>query len=395
MQHSYAVAARWQGGFDDDGLQRWAADLRARLTMDAVTLGLIYMTPGLFPHASEVLEVLRVHAQIPLLAGCSSTGLICNGEEAEDTDGLVLALFHLPGAEVQAFRFEQSQLEAVEGDGFWNGETGLGPDQTNGWLVFADPFHLDPETWLRQWSADWPAAPILGGLASGDFQQRTTQVYLNGDVFEEGGVAVSIGGEVALESVIAQGCTPIGQPWAITKVEQHIIHEIANRPAYHVLVDTFNALPAAEQKRMQGNLFVGLVTNEYREEFHRGDFLIRNLMAADPEAGCILVGAFPRVGQTIQFQKRDRQAASDDLKAMLEDAKQRLTGRTIYGGSLHCCNGRGQRLFGKPSHDASSAQEQLGPLALAGFFCNGEIGPVGGKNFLHGYTASLALFVKK
>lgn len=395
MHTRHAVTGRWSGDYDEPGVQAWAEALRRQLAADSVSLGLLFTTPQMFPHAEELLEVLRVHAQIPLLVGCSSTSLICDGTEDEEATGFVLALFDLPGANLKAVRFQQGQVEASEGAEYWHRETGVTPKSTNGLLVFADPFHLDAESWLRQWNAAYPGVRIVGGLASGDLAHRLTQVYLDGEVLEEGGVAISVGGEVELCSVIAQGCTPIGEPWPITKVEQHIIHQIANRNAYEVLVETFNALPQKEQKRMQGNLFVGLVTNEYQDEFQRGDFLVRNLLGADPNAGCIAVGAHPRAGQTLQFQKRDGKAASEDLAKMLEKARTRLAGRTIYGGALHCCNGRGERLFGQTHHDAGMIQEKFGPLALAGFFCNGEIGPVGDTNFLHGYTASLALFVKK
>jgi len=195
--------------------------------------------------------------------------------------------------------------------------------------------------------------------------------------------------------VISQGCTPIGETWTITKVDRHFINEIGNRPAYQVLVETFNKLSAPDQKKSSGNLFVGLVMNEYLEEFRCGDFLIRNLLGADPKSGSIAVGALPRLGQTVQFQRRDAAAASEDMEALLSQAKQDLGGAPIYGACLSCCNGRGQRLFGQPSHDAQLIQKRLGPLGLTGFFCNGEIGPVGERNFLHGYTASLALFVRK
>jgi small ligand-binding sensory domain FIST len=162
-----------------------------------------------------------------------------------------------------------------------------------------------------------------------------------------------------------------------------------------VLAETYNNLSPEDQKQARGNLFVGLVVNEYLDEFHRGDFLIRNLMGADPNTGTIAVGAYPRPGQTMQFQCRAASTGTEDITVLLERMKQRLSGKTIYGGCLCSCNGRGQHLFGQPNHDARHVQEHLGPLGLAGFFCNGEIGPVGEKNFLHGYTASLALFVKK
>jgi small ligand-binding sensory domain FIST len=230
---------------------------------------------------------------------------------------------------------------------------------------------------------------------SGDFNEQSTQVYLNGEAFEEGGVAISVGGDVGLVGVTSQGCTPIGETWTLTKVEQNIIHEIGNRPAYEVLAETFNQLPPEEQKRARGNLFIGLVVNEYLEDFHRGDFLIRNLLGADPRSGSIAVGAAPRLGQTIQFQRRSAAAATEDMNELLARTRSKLENKTIYGGCLCSCNGRGQGMFGRPNHDAQLVQQRLGPFGLAGFFCNGEIGPVGERSFLHGFTASLALFVKR
>jgi small ligand-binding sensory domain FIST len=394
MSNQFAVTAHWAGGFDETGLAAWAAQLRRQLRAPRVSLGLVFATPQFFPQAAQMLEVLRVHAQIPLLLGCSSNSLIVGDHELESNAGLVLGLFHLPGAQLKECHFTQEQVEEANGPGYWHSETDTDPDTVNGWLVFADPYNLDGESWLRQWNEAYPGRRVLGGLASGDHAEGVTQVYLNGDVFEAGGVAVAVGGEVELRSVLSQGCTPIGETWTITRVERNLIHEIANRPAYKVLLDTFNHLPPDEQRRSQGNLFVGLVVNEYQEEFHQGDFLIRNLLGADPASGVLAVGALPRLGQTIQFQRRDATAATEDMTALLHRARKELAGATLYGGCLCCCNGRGHRLFGQPNHDAGMIQRQIGPLALAGFFCNGEIRPVGERNFLHGYTASLALFVK-
>jgi small ligand-binding sensory domain FIST len=391
----YSIAAHWPGDFDEAGLQQWAANLRAQLAAPQVSLGLVFMSPKFFPQAKQVLEILRVHAKIPLLAGCSSQSLIAGGEELEEDPGLTLALYSLPGADLKAFHFKQEQVEEANGPGYWRLETGIEPEQTNGWLAFIDPFHLDSEAWLHTWNEAYAPLPVMGGLASGDFSEQRTQIYLNGDVFEEGGVAISVGGAVNLASVISQGCTPIGDTWTLTRVQDNIIHEIGNRPAYKVLEETFNQLTPAEQKIARNNLFVGLVVNEYLEDFHRGDFLIRNLLMADPHSGSIAVGAFPRAGQTMQFQRRSAAAAMEDMDELLGRAVKQLGGAQVYGGCLCSCNGRGQGLFGRPNHDAKCVQDQFGPIGVAGFFCNGEIGPIGEKNFLHGFTASLALFVKK
>ena len=394
MNTEFSIAAHWPGDFEENRLREWAENLRGQLLAPQVSLGLVFMSPKLFPHAKAALEILRVHARIPLLAGCSSTGLIAGAREMENTDGLVLALYSLPSAEVNGVHFTQAQVEEANG-AYWHLETGVEPKHTNGWLVFVDPFHLDSESWIRGWNEAYAPVPTFGGLASGNFSDQTTQVYLNGDVFEEGGVAISVGGAVKLAGVISQGCTPIGETWTLTRVEKNIIHHIGNRPAYAVLAETFQKLPPDEQRKAQGNLLIGLVVNQYLEDFHRGDFLVRNLIGGDPNSGVLAVGALPRAGQMMQFQRRDAAAATEDMNELLARAKRQLDGATIYGGCLCCCNGRGKNLFGAPDHDAGLVQKQLGPLGLAGFFCNGEIGPVGGKNYLHGFTASLALFVKK
>ena len=394
MPERYSIAAHWAEGFDEAGLQKWAENLRGQLDHE-ISLGLVFMAPRFFTQAKQVLEILRVHARIPLLLGCSSQCLIVGSDEIEQNAGLTLALYALPKAELKAFHFTQEQVEEAFGPGYWALESGVERDQTHGWLVFIDPFHLDSESWLKTWNETYAPAPVLGGLASGEFTEQTTQVYLNGEVYEEGGVALSVGGAFALEGMVSQGCTPIGETWTLTKVEQNIIREIGNRPAYEVLAETFGQLKPDEQRKARGNLFIGLVVNEYLEDFHRGDFLVRNLLGADPNSGSIAVGALPRLGQTVQFQRRSASAATEDMEALLSRTRTRVGDRMVYGGCLCCCNGRGQNLFGQPSHDARMVQERLGPLGLTGFFCNGELGPVGDKNFLHGYTASLALFVKR
>ncbi len=395
MQIGHAFAAHWSGGFDESSLAEWARKARRDLGSTKVSLGLVFMSPQFFPQAQAVLEILRVHAQIPLLVGCSSSGLIAGSQEIEEHAGLVLGLYSLPDATLKACRITEEQVQEANGPGYWHLETGVGPEENQGWLTFLDPFHLDCESWVQGWNEAYPAHPILGGLASGEGTEQRTQLYLNGEVYETGGVAISFGGGVELMGVISQGCTPIGETWTITKADRNFIYEIGNRRAYEVLLETYQRLTPEDQQKTRGNVLVGLVINEYLEEFHRGDFLVRSLLGADPRSGIIAVGALPRQGQTMQFQRRDAAAATEDMTALLNRARQQLAETTIFGGCLCSCNGRGQRMFGLAHHDAQLIQSQLGALCLAGFFCNGEIGPVGDRNFLHGYTASLALFVKK
>ena len=198
---------------------------------------------------------------------------------------------------------------------------------------------------------------------------------------------IGLGGAACLRPVVSQGCEPIGDAWTITDVAGHIVKTIGSRPAYQVLVETVQGLDAARRQRANGNLLVGLAMDEYRDEFERGDFLIRNLMGVDPKSGAIAVAAEPRIGQTLQFQIRDAHAADEELRHMLRSTLDSPSAAAL----LFACNGRGVGLFGAPDHDARTVRELLGPVPLAGLFCNGEIGPVGAATYVHGFTASLAL----
>jgi small ligand-binding sensory domain FIST len=236
--------------------------------------------------------------------------------------------------------------------------------------------------------------PLIGGLASGNYRRRTTYLFLDDQVYEDGAVGVAIGGAYAVKTVVSQGCAPIGETWTITATQGNVIETIGMRPALEVLYDAFNSLTPETQERARSNLLVGLAMNEYRDEFGRGDFLIRGLLGINQDAGTITVGAEPRVGQTLQFQLRDPEAADEDLVTLLNVARSDTSGDFPgVGALLCCCNGRGAGLFGEPNHDVQKLEEVLGPMPVAGFFCNGEIGPVGGQNFLHGFTASLAIIV--
>lgn len=393
--HTHAVTAHWHEAFDETHFQQWVEQLRAQFSKPVVGLGLVFIGPAYQEHAVAIQEIIKVHGRVRLLAGCSGTRLITGAEEIENHAGVVVGLYHLPGVELKACRFTQYQVAESSGASYWHEQTGVGPNETNGWLVFADPFTLDAETWLEQWDQAFHPVPTVGGLASGDDQSTGTEVYLDGAVYDEGGVAVSVGGAVRIEALISQACTPIGETWTITKAEGNYIHRIGNRPAYQVLVDTFNALPREQKKLAEGNLLVGLVADEYKEEYHRGDFLIRNLLGGDPQSGILAVGARPRTGQSLQFHCRDAAAASSDLKSLLRGAREHLAGVNVYGACLCSCTGRGRNLFGIPNHDAAVVQQHLGPIGLTGLFCNGEIGPAGGRACLHGHSASLALFAAR
>ncbi len=262
-------------------------------------------------------------------------------------------------------------------------------EKCEAWIVLGDPASLGIEEWLRDWNAAHPGVPCHGGLAS---SARGEEFFVFQDhQFVHAAVALGFRGGVRVESVVSQGCRPIGEPLTITGVEQNVIHSLGARRAYDRLNETVAALSSADQLRARGNIFAGLAMSEYVDEFKTGNFLVRNLLGADPQSGALALGALPRVGQTLQFQLRDRRSANEDLQRLLLEKTRH--GVKPFASLVFSCAGRGKGLFGVAHHDANALSEHFGPLPSAGFFCNGEIGPVGGSNFVHGYTASIALLV--
>ncbi|MEE9278118.1 MAG: FIST C-terminal domain-containing protein, partial [Dehalococcoidia bacterium] len=218
-----------------------------------------------------------------------------------------------------------------------------------------------------------------------------TAVFLDGRVYPRGAVLLGIAG-VKVHTIVAQGAEPLGRPLTITDCEGNVVKRIGSQPALTILRETLGELDESTRGRATRNLLVGLAMDEYRDEHGRGDYLIRNIAGVDEESGAIAINAVPRVGQTFQFQFRDAEAADEDLRQQLAEFKGKLGDDQVVLGTLLCaCNGRGRGLFGAADHDAGAIADALGPVPTAGFFCNGEIGPVGGSNFLHGFTASIAV----
>jgi small ligand-binding sensory domain FIST len=252
-------------------------------------------------------------------------------------------------------------------------------------LLAVDPFTFPTDAFLQRVRDDRPDLTILGGFASGSNRPGGNRLLVDGQQWAQGAAGVLLSGANAT-TVVSQGCRPIGDPFVVTRGERNFVAELGGRPALDRLRELADG--ASEDDRallQQGGLQLGFVVDEHRAEFGRGDFLVRSVVGADRDTGAIAVGEQVAIGRTVQFHVRDAAAADDELRAL-------LTGREARGAVMFTCNGRGRGMFGEPGHDAGVVAELLGPIPLAGMFCAGEIGPVGGQNFLHGFTASLALF---
>ena len=354
-----------------------------------VTCGFVFASADYAPHLADFLELVQVHGHVPVLAGSSGMGLVGTGTEAEGASGFSLLLLHLPETTVHPVRLpvlgEDESLDAA-----WvRSLAGRGAEHCTSWIIVANPFQLPVEPWLDAWNAAWPGVPMVGGLASGGRSGDQCFVAHNHEIIE-GGLALGFAGGVRVDTLVSQGCRPVGESQTITGAEGHLVTTLGSRPAYQVLDETFGGLSTADKQIANGNLFVGLAMSEYLEEFKTGDFLIRNLLGGDPQAGVLAIGAHPRIGQTMQFQLRDRASADAELRHLTAAAT--AAGAQPFASLVFACSGRGRNLFGTPNHDALALREAFGQHASAGFFCNGEIGPVAAKNFVHGYTASVALF---
>ena len=258
-------------------------------------------------------------------------------------------------------------------------------------LLIADPYTFPADGLLAHLNDKAPGAVVMGGMASASLAPRQSRLFLDNRVLTSGAVGVHLP-EAEIHPLVAQGCRPVGDAYIITRAEGNVIHELGGRPPLVRLREMAAAMPSRDNELLARGLQLGVVIDEHRDEPGRGDFLIRGVVGADPGTGAIAVGDRIRVGQTVQFHVRDAESADEDLRRALERESRVLGGRRPAGALLFTCNGRGSRLFAEPDHDAGLIAATLGDIPVAGFFCDGELGPVGGQNFLHTFTASIALF---
>ncbi|AMV36930.1 FIST N-terminal domain-containing protein [Planctomyces sp. SH-PL62] len=318
--------------------------------------------------------------------GCTGEGVVGDDLEVENKPALAVWSLTSPGVEIQPVRFDPG------GGSLRQSLDSLEKPSESTLILLADPFSFGVNDLLKLANEHHPGLRIVGGMASGGSEPGANRLLLDGDAFTDGAVAMRLSGPIAIRTVVSQGCRPIGRTMLVTKAEQNVIRELGRRPALESLREVFLTLPPEDVEKVQEGLHIGRVINEYQESFHRGDFLVHNVVGAD-ESGSIQISDLIRVGQTVQFHIRDAETADEDLRESLARVPHGADGSAVPAGALlFTCNGRGSRLFGTPNHDVSVIRDVLGPIPVAGFFAMGELGPIGGQNFIHGYTASVAVF---
>lgn len=390
VESNRASSRLFSGTFDADRIESLVIECREDLETDP-TVVFAFVSPDWRPHLSELGEILQIHGHSPLVLGSSTDGLVGVGEERENTSGLTLLFLHLPNTVVKPAIIRASDAEKLEDLILHPESADGGVDEEGACIVLGDPVNLPAENWLRQWNALWPNSPCYGGLASGDPEDEGFFLFRETGLVEDAAaLLLHLIGGVRLAGVVSQGCRPIGEPYTITEVDDNVLVTVGQRQAYEILEQAYDTLEDDEQEAARGNIFAGLAVNEYIDEFKRGDFLVRNIIGGDPTAGILALGAWPRVGQTLQFQLRDSEAADEDFRLQCEQAQEEFG--QPFASLLFTCGGRGLHMFKTPNHDAGTLEDVFGKVPGAGLFCSGEIGPVGGTSFVHGYTA-VALFL--
>jgi small ligand-binding sensory domain FIST len=351
-------------------------------------LCVLFAGPPHLGHAKWLLSAVHDELAPANLIGCGASGVVGGGREIEGGAGAVVWAASLPGVAVSTHH-----LAAEPGDDVT--EIGGLPDslEADALLVLADPYSFATERLLESVGELRPGLPVLGGLVSAAAAGGGV-LFRDGDVISGGAVACSISG-IGVVPCVSQGAVPIGPEMTITAAHGNVIEELASEPALERLKSAIGELPARERDLAADGLMLGLVIDENQPDYGPGDFLVRPIVGADPEQGWVAIGEAVRIGQTVRLHVRDEASADEDLRAALRTQAAAFTSDGGAAGALlFTCNGRGSHMFSLPDHDASAIEDALG-VPAGGFFCAGEIGPVGGRNFLHGFTATVAVFPRE
>ena len=370
-----------------DAIRAALDDALAGLGGSAADLVLLFISPQHEDEQRAMLEVVHARVGAATVIGCSAGGVIGSVREIEDAPAVAVWAASLPDVGVQPFRltFHREDEHAIV-----DGLEDLPPAEAEPVVVMlADPFSFPADVLLGHLNDTAAGVPIVGGMASGGLEAGRNSLYLDDEILRDGAVGVILTGG-GMTSVVSQGCRPVGQTYAVTHAERNVLFELGGEPAMQRLEELYAEADLRDQLLIRRGLHVGSAITELKPELGRGDFLIRNVMGVDRDSGAIAISDMVEVGTTVQFQVRDAGSAREDLRTLL------MRERTVHpapvtGALLFSCNGRGSALFGEPDHDVGAVRRAFGDVPVAGFFAAGEIGPVSGRNFLHGFTASILL----
>jgi len=359
-----------------------------------IDLAFLFVSPYSDKGCDAAIAALYRALDCHTLIGCLAGGLIGGNKELERYPGISLVTAHMPGVTCIPFHLRNDDLPDMDASPkLWQEKLKADAGQDPQFVLLGDPLSFDMEKGLMGLDFAYPKATKVGGLASSGGRQNS--LFVNDHIYVSGMIGVALSGNLRIATLVAQGCRPIGTPLSITRCDRNLLIEVDHKPPMVIIQELFEACHEADRELMQHALFLGLAMTPFKEAPAHGDFLIRNLVGIDPKTGHIAVGAYLREGQTLQFHLRDAKTSSEDLQWLLTQYQLEERPDTAQGALLFSCLGRGEHLFGVPNHDSQLFQSYFGPIPLGGFFCNGEIGAVGGSTFLHGYTSCFGIFQEK
>ena len=380
-----------------DAVGQCADRLSAELGSADADLVVVFVSVHHESQFEQVPDMVREVLGAGMIVGCSAGGVIGAGHEVEHRPGVALTAAQLPEVEIVPFHIADESV-LPDGDAApaeW--ESIVGTDARNRplFMLLGDPFSVRGDRLLNGLDFAFPESPKVGGLASGATRPDGNALFVGDEVHRSGIVGLSMHGEIDVDTIVAQGCRPIGRAMRVTGCNGSVLTELDGRVPVDVLKATFAELDERDKSLAQHSLFVGIVMDPFNEDPQLGDFLVRNLAGLDPKTGALAVSEMLEEGQMVQFHLRDADTSAEDLDSMLT---RYAAGNQVHEGSgalLFSCLGRGSYLYGRADHDTDMFRDKVGGLPLSGFFCNGEIGQVGGSTYLHSYTSSFGIFHPK
>jgi small ligand-binding sensory domain FIST len=349
----------------------------AALNGKTIHLLLLFISPAAHPLVDDLVADLR--AALPAsagLIGCSAAGLTLDGREHEDTGGIAVLAAHLPDVGVVPFSVSPAETRtrtAAE----WRAALDLIPEQQPVFLLLPDPFSVDGQGLLDGLDDAFPGCPKVGGLTSGGRTPGSHRLVCNDRVERAGAVGVALWGDIRMATIVAQGARPVGPVLEVTD---------ARGPA-------ILGLTQEERVQFQQGPAIGIApVDDATGTLRAHDFLVRNMLGFKRSDNALMVGANVSVGDRIQLRIRDASSADQELRDLADRLARVPATAQPRGAVLFTCLGRGVRFFGLPDHDVTVLRGRLDAPPLAGFFCNGELGPVRGRSWMHSYTASVGLF---
>jgi small ligand-binding sensory domain FIST len=392
---------RWSSAIDIDRSLSAAVE---RAT-ESVFLGLGRKEPDLLiafvstEHAARfdaLPELIRREFDSALLFGCCARGVIGGGREVEDQSSVSLTGAILPGVKLKATHFDAAQIPPLYAEPrVWEDTLRLTANQQPSFLMLADPYSFETETFLKGLDRVYPLAPKIGGLASGARQAGSAALYVGQQVHHSGCAVLAMTGNIELDTIVAQGCRPIGDPMFVTAAHENLIRELDGHSPRDVLADLFERLPPPDREAFSQSLFLGLAMRSDASQYVPGDFLIRNILGMDPQSGALWVNEHVPSNSVVQFHLRDAATSAHDLERMLRSYAASRPITPDSGALLFSCEGRGVGLYGQADHDSNAFRRLVCDVPIGGFFCAGEIGPVQTSTYLHGYTSAFAVFREK